>query len=132
MSYTRLNADDELAQRRSTFLPGLGRVTRVLIWSVLNACLLFAEQLAELCAPLLLLAGVVWWAIPRALAAVTLDGQAGDMLQMVRARFPHDIYLNGDYYSAGTLITDGIWLIAVVAVCRTLSAALASLLLDRR
>jgi hypothetical protein len=131
MSYTHLDLEDDVAERRIA-LPRLGRLGRVALWSILNAALLFVEQLAELFAPLLLLAGAIWWAIPRALAAITLDGQAADVLQMIRSRVPHDLYLNGDYYSAATLITDGIWLVAAVAVCRTLSAALASLLLDRR
>ena len=91
-----------------------------------------AEHLAELLAPLLLLGGAVWWAIPRASAAITLEGQANDLLQMVRNRVPHDVYIDGSYYSAGTLIWDGVLLIGVVAICRTLSTALTALLLDRR
>ncbi len=130
MSYSHLEAEDERA--RTAFLPQLGRFARLALWSVVNAALLFGEILAELLAPLLLLGGIVWWAIPRALAAITLDGPPGDLLQLVRSRVPHDIYLDGTYYSAGTLITDGLWMIAVVAVCRTVSTALTSLLLDRR
>ena len=130
MSYSHLEAEDERA--RTAFLPQLGRFARLVLWSVVNAALLFGEILAELLAPLLLLGGIVWWAIPRALAAITLDGPPGDLLQLVRSRVPHDIYLDGTYYSAATLITDGLWMIAVVAVCRTVSTALTSLLLDRR
>ena len=130
MSYTQLEAEDERA--RSAFLPQLGRYAQLAVWAVLNAALLFGEILAELLAPLLLLGGIVWWAVPRALAAITLDGPPGDVLQMVRSHVPHDIYLDGTYYSAGTLISDGLWLIAAVAICRTASTALASLLLDRR
>ncbi len=130
MSFTDYELHD--TRRRPLVLPMLGRFACVGIWSVLNVGLLFAETLAELLAPFLLIGGAIWWAIPRALAAITLDGPANDVLQMVRARVPHDIYLDGSYYSASSLITDGIWLIAVVAICRTLSTALAALLLDRR
>lgn len=130
MSYSHLEIEDEPA--RPAFLPQLGRYARLAVWSVLNAALLFGEILAELLAPVLLLAGIVWWAIPRALASITLEGPPGDVLQMVRSRVPHDIYLNGDYYSASTLITDGLWMIAVVAICRTASTAITTLLLDRR
>ncbi len=133
MSYTHANVDEtELDGRRATVLPGLGQVARVAIWSVLNAVLVFAEHLAELFAPLLLLAGAVWWAIPRGLGALTLEGQANDLLQTVRGHVPHEIYVDGSWYTAGTLIWDGIELIAVVAICRTLSTALTALLLDRR
>ena len=130
MSFSQFEIEHEPA--RTAFLPQLGRYARLAIWSVINPGLLFAEILGELLAPLLLLGGIVWWAIPRALAAITLEGPPADLLQMVRSRVPHDIYLNGDYYSAGTLISDGLWMIGLVAVCRTASIAITTLLLDRR
>ena len=130
MSYSQLEIEDEAA--RSEFLPQLGRYAKLAVWSVLNVGLLFGEQLGELMAPLLIVGGIIWWAIPRALAAITLDGPAADLLNLVRSRVPHDVYLDGSYYSAGTLITDGLWMIALVAVCRTASTALTTLLLDRR
>lgn len=133
MSYTRLNIDDDgLLERRSTWLPSARRLAYVAVWSVVNAGLLFAEHLAEFLAPLCLFAGAIWWAIPRILGAITIDGPAADILQLVRNRVPTEIYLDGTYYSAHTLIVDGIWLIAVVAVARTLSTAVTTLLLDRR
>ena len=133
MSYTRAEVDEpEYEDRRVFAIPDMNRVARVAIWSVANAVLVFCEHLAELFAPLLLLAGAVWWAIPRALEAITLDGQANDLLQIVRSHVPHDVYIDGSYYSAGTLIWDGVELIAVVAICRTLSVAVTTLLLDRR
>jgi hypothetical protein len=132
MSYTRLTIAEADLDERRVFLPALTQAARVAIWSVANAVLVFAEHLSELFAPFLLLGGVIWWAIPRGLAAITLDGPANDVLQMVRSRVPHDIYIDGSYYSAGTLIWDGIFLVAVVAICRTLSTAITTLLLDRR
>ena len=33
----------------------------IVVWAVINAAILFAEQLAELLAPFLLLAGAIWW-----------------------------------------------------------------------
>ncbi len=130
MSYSHLDFEDEPAE--STFLPQLGRYAKLAVWSVLNIGLLFGEQLGELMAPLFIVAGMIWWAIPRILGAITLDGPAADLLQMVRSRVPHDMYLSGSYYSASTLITDGLWMIALVAVCRTASTAITTLLLDRR
>lgn len=132
MSYTRLDAAEPAYARTPVFLPALGRLGRVVVWSVVNVGLLFAEQLAELLAPVLLFGGAVWWAVPKLLATITLEGQANDVLQMVRARVPTEMYLNGEYVSASILIHWGIWAVAVVAVCRTLSTALAALLLDRR
>ncbi len=132
MSYTRLDVDQAEYEERRVILPALGQVGRLAVWSVVNAILIFCEHLAELFAPLLLLAGAVWWAIPRALGAITLEGQANDLLQVVRGHVPHDVYIDGSYYSAGSLIWDGVLLIGVVAICRTLSTALTTLLLDRR
>jgi hypothetical protein len=130
MSYSHLNLEDEPSS--STVLPQLGLYARLGVWSVLNVALLFCEQLGELMAPLFMVGGIIWWAIPRLLGAITLDGQAGDVLQLVRTKIPHDLYLNGSYYSAGSLISDGLWMIALVAICRTGSTALTTLLLDRR
>ncbi len=133
MSYTRMDVDQaELDDRRPVLLPALGHVARVAVWSAINAVLIFAEHLAELFAPLLLLAGAVWWAVPHAMDSLKLDGQANDLLQIVRSHVPHEVYLDGSWYTAGTLVWDGVKLIAVVAICRTLSTALATLLLDRR
>ena len=132
MSYTRLDLDqDGLLDRRAWRLPPAGRLARVAVWSVINVALLFAEHVAEFLAPLCLLAGGLWWAIPRILSVITLEGPAADLLQIVRTRVPYGLYLDGSYYSAHVLIVDGLWLFAVVAVARTLSAASASLFLER-
>ena len=110
----------------------LMRAARVVVWAVINAALLFAEQVAELAAPFLFLAGTVWYAIPHALAAITLDGPANDMLHLVRSRVPHTILMGDTYVSASSLIYYAIICVAVVAICRTASTAITSLLLDRR
>lgn len=132
MSYTRLDAAEPVYGHEGSPLLRLGRLGRIALWSVANALLLFAEQLAEIAAPLCLLAGAVWYAIPKALAAITLDGPANDMLQVARAHVPVEFYLDGSTVSASVLISWGLWAIAVVAICRTLSTALANLLLDPR
>ncbi len=133
MSYTRLDLEDRSdAERRPVLLPTIARLAQVTVWSVINAVLVFGEHLAEFLAPLCLFAGAIWWTIPKGLDALTLEGPANDMLQLVRSRVPHQVYYDGSYYSAHVLIMDGIWLIGVVAICRTLSMALTALLLDRR
>ena len=130
MSYTRLDAP--VAGSREMLMLQLDRISRVVLWGILNAILLFAEHAAELAAPFLILGGVIWWAIPQALAAISLDGQANDVLQMVRARVPQELLLGGSWVSASSLITDGVLCIAVVAICRTVSQGLTTLMLDRR
>jgi hypothetical protein len=130
MSYSRVEGREDAEPQRMP-LSWLTRAAGVVVWAVINAAILFAEQLAELLAPLLLLAGAVWWAIPRGLDALKLDGPANDILQQVRAHVPSEIFVSGSYYSAHTLISDGLWCIAVVAICRTLSNLLTNLLLER-
>lgn len=131
MSYTRVDLQDDDLERPQ-LMPFMGRLARIGVWSILNVGLLFAETVSEFLAPICLLAGGLWWALPRILNAITLEGQAAELMTIVRSRVPHDIYLDGSYYSAGSLISYGLWLFGVVALCRTLSVALSSLLLDRR
>ena len=135
MSYTRLEArEDQSAARAPAGRLPLGWMARALsvtVWALINAALLFAEYLAELLAPILLFAGAVWWAIPKGLDALKLDGPANDILQQVRAHVATELFIGGDYYSAHTLIYDGLLCVAAVAICRTLSGLITNLLLDR-
>ena len=131
MSYSHLEIED--AEARPAFLPQLGRYARLALWSVLQRHPAVRRDPGRTAGAAAFTGGQSSGGrFPRRLGAITLDGQPGELLQMVRSRVPHDIYLNGDYYSAGTLISDGLWLVAVVAICRTASTALATLLLDRR
>ena len=130
MSYTRVEGHDEPETRREP-TGWLVKAGGIVVWAVINASILFAEQLAELLAPLLLLAGAAWWAVPKALDSLKLDGPANDILQQVRAHVPEELFLGGSYYTAHSLIYDGLWCIAVVAICRTLSNLLTNLLLER-
>ena len=132
MRTAHVDAVADQGASRAVWLRMAERFVRVAVWSIINAALMFAEHLAEMLAPLLLMAGAVWWLVPRALDAVSLDGQAEDVLQLVRAHVPHEVYFDGTTYTASGLIADALWLVAVVAICRTLSAALAFLLLDGR
>ncbi len=130
MSYTRVETRDDPQERRLP-LSWLTRALSVTVWAVINAALLFAEQLAELLAPLLLLAAAIWWAIPRGLEALKLDGPANDILQQVRAHVPLEIGVGGTYYTYHSLVYYGLMCVAVVAICRTLSSLLTNLLLER-
>lgn len=133
MSYTRVDATPiDFAPRRGTVLHNLERVSRIVLWAIGHVVLLFAEHAAELAAPFLILGGVIWWAVPQVFAAITLDGTANDILQTIRGRIPHELLLGSHLVSASSLITYGILCIAVVAICRTVTTALTSLMLDRR
>ena len=132
MSFTRLDAGDGArAGRRLPVLPLIGKFVSLVAWAAINVGLLFAEQLAELLAPVLLLAGAAWWAIPRGLDALKLEGPANDILLQVRGHVPLDAMVAGHELSASVLLNDGLLCIGVVAICRTLSNLLSRLLLER-
>jgi hypothetical protein len=130
VSYSRVESREGAETRRMP-LVWLTRAAGVVVWAVINTVILFAEQLAELLAPLLLLAGAIWWAVPKGLEALKLDGPANDILLQVRAHVPLEIAIGDSFYTAHTLIYDGLWCIAVVAICRTLSHLLTNMLLER-
>lgn len=110
----------------------MARTARVVLWAVLNVTFVFVELVAELLAPLLLMAGAGWWALPRVLSLIVLDGPANDVVRSVATRLPTEVLVAGSWVSATTLITDAFVLFAVVAVCRTLAALLTrALFIDR-
>lgn len=108
------------------------RVARLAAWAVLNPALVFAELLADLLAPLLLLAGASWWALLHVLRSVRLDGvpQAKEVLDLVVAQLPRSVMLEGTVLTPLGLLGDGLLLLAVVAVCRTLGGLIGRVLLD--
>ncbi len=102
-------------------------VVRLGVWSVLHALFYFLQQLAELLAPLLLVAGLGWWALPRVVGAVTAgtastDSQAHDILNSISGTIPSGLHLAGHWITPAGLIVDGLLLMAVAAVGATLSA----------
>lgn len=134
MSYVQRDIDEAGGRARhlSTVMGVAWLMGRTVVWAVINVALVFTEQVAELLAPLLLLAGAVWWALPRVLGLIVLDGQANDVLRGVTAKLPTEIMLAGHWLSAATLVTDAFLLFALVAVCRTLAALMTRMLFSDR
>ncbi len=134
MSYTQYESDEARVRYRGP-VAGKARVrraARMVLWAVLNVAFVFVELVAELLAPLLLLAGAAWWALPRVLSLIVLDGPANDVVRGIAARLPTEVLVAGSWVSATTLITDAFVLFAVVAVCRTLAALFTrALFIDR-
>ncbi len=100
---------------------------RLGLWSVLHFAFYFLQQLAELLAPLLLVAGIGWWALPKIVAAITVgasnaDPQARDLLNTISATIPAGVRLAGHWITPGGLILDGLLLMAIAAIGATLSA----------
>ena len=102
-------------------------LARLGLWSVLHAVFYFLQQLAELLAPLLLVAGLGWWALPRVVGAITTetgsaDSQAHDILNSISGTIPAGLHLAGHWITPGGLIVDGLLLMALAAIGATLSA----------
>lgn len=103
---------------------------RIGLWSVLHFVFYFLQQLAELLAPLLLVAGVGWWALPRIVGAITTqtaspgapDSQAHDILNTISGTIPSSVHIGTHWITAGGLITGGLLLMAIAAAGATLSA----------
>lgn len=102
------------------------RLVRTGIWSVCFFIFYFVQQLAELLAPLLLIAGVLWKALPAVVgslshAAASADPQARDAIGSVASAIPSHIVIAGHDLTAGGLIWDGILLMALAAAGATLA-----------
>lgn len=102
------------------------RLVRTGIWSACYFAFYFIQQLAELFAPLLLIAGVLWKVLPALVgalshAAVAADPQAKDAITNVAAAIPQHILVAGHDLTAGGLIWDGILLMGLAAAGATLA-----------
>lgn len=104
------------------------RVLQLGLWSVLHAVFYFLQQIAELLAPLLLVVGVGWWALPRVVGAMSggsianADPQAKDLLGSISGSIPAGLNLAGHWITPGSLIVDGLLLMALAAVGATVAA----------
>lgn len=131
--------DDHLAPRpsprtgRLTALDRLGATGRIALWGLAHFCFYLIQQIAELAAPVLLVLGAGWWALPHLLGmashgAASVDtpsadtGQVHDMLATASHAIPASLDLGGHVFTAGGLIFDGILLMALAAACSTLAA----------
>lgn len=101
-------------------------LVRTAIWSVCYFAFYFVQQIAELFAPLLLIAGVAWAALPALVgtlskSAASADPQARDAIANVASAIPHHLAIAGHDLTASGLIWDGIMLMALAAAGATLA-----------
>ena len=101
-----------------------------IVWIVTNIVLLFAEQVAELLAPILVLAGIIWWGLPRIFEVITLDGPSSELLYQICQRVPSEVLVRGNVYRAESLIIGGLCCLVLVATSRTLTTMWAKLLVN--
>lgn len=108
-------------------LAAMLRAIRLVLWSIVHFAFYFLQQVAELLAPLLLAAGLGWWALPRIMDAITThattaDQQARDILNTISGTIPRGLMLDGHWITPAVLILYGLLLMAVAALGATLSA----------
>ncbi|TLU73463.1 hypothetical protein [Lichenicoccus roseus] len=106
------------------------RAIRLMLWSIVHFVFYFMQQVAELLAPLLLVLGLGWWALPRLVDAITTheataDQQARDILNSISGTIPHTLVLAGHSLTPTGLIFDGLLLMALAALGATISAVAA-------
>lgn len=116
-----------LSFQSATQAPSIGlKLARAGLWSVCYFAFYFIQQLAELFAPLLLIAGVAWKALPVLVGAVShvsgsADPQARDAIANVASAIPDHLILAGHTLTPGGMIWDGILLMALAAAGATLA-----------
>jgi hypothetical protein len=98
------------------------RLAKMVVRGLALFAFCFVEILAELLAPVVLIGGIGWAALPGLLSMATPEGQARELLNNIVQAVPREIHLGHMALTPTALIVDGLLLIAVVALCRTLQS----------
>ena len=111
----------------TTGRPAWVNTVRIAVWSVCYFAFYFVQQVAELLAPLLLIVGIGWSALPHLMGIVSssseaADPQAHDVIVRVSHAIPDHLNIGGHLLTPSSLIFDGRALMAAAALCATLSA----------
>jgi hypothetical protein len=118
-----LAADADAAARRDRLDAAVQRGARIAFWAILQFAVSFAEQVAEVLAPLLFVAGLGWAAVLRVAAGLSFDSYPA--LQGMVVKLPNALTVGDWWLTPGGLIEDGLLLMALVAACRTATAIIA-------
>lgn len=102
-------------------------LVRTAIWAVVYFAFYFGQQIAELLAPVCLIAGLGWAVLPHLIQAITTsastaDPQARDVMNHITGSIPQQLVLSGHLLTPSSLIFDGFLLMALAAIGATLSA----------
>lgn len=79
----------------------------------------FVEIIAELLAPIVLVFGIGWAMLPNIVSVAGTEGQAKDFIATMAQAIPRDMHFGRTVITPMSLIIDGVLLVAVVALCRT-------------
>ncbi|MDI2090600.1 hypothetical protein [Commensalibacter oyaizuii] len=112
--------------KRNTPFP---KMILTIIWAVFHFVFYFLQQVAEIFAPILLIMGIIWKIIPNLVQTAThmvdsADPQIRDMVGRGTELIPTSLTVAGHTISASSLIFDGFLLLALTALCATITAFL--------
>ncbi|GAN87586.1 hypothetical protein LU298_00915 [Komagataeibacter intermedius] len=101
------------------------RIVRVAVWSVFYFLFYLVQQVSELVAPLVLILGIGWSALPHVIGIVNgaagNDPQTRDMIAHVAHSIPDHLEVGSHLLTPSSLVFDGLLLMAAAALCATLS-----------
>ncbi len=122
MSYELEEQDDWQAALNHPATVTALRFSKLVVQGVIIFAVGFVEIVAEVLAPIVLISGIAWSFVPGLLAGVGPEGPARDAINTVVQSVPKEIHLGHSVITPGSLILDGVMLIALVALCRTILA----------
>lgn len=122
MSYDVQDPDDWRLVLAHPGMVAALRLIKLVVRGVVFFAFSFIEIIAEVLAPILLLCGIVWSVLPNILSMAPADGQARDMINTVVQAIPQELHVGRTIITPSALILDGLLLIALVALCRTIQA----------
>ena len=126
MSYERENLNDWRAALNHPARAAALRIGRAVARGLVLFGFCFVEIIAELLAPVVLIGGIAWSALPSLLSLASTEGQTHDLLNNVMQAVPRELHLGHTVVTPTGLIVDGLLLIGVVALCRTLQTIVAT------
>ncbi len=103
-------------------LAAITHATRMVARGLVLFAFSFVEIIAELLAPIVLVFGVGWAMLPGIVSFAGPEGQARDFVTSVVQAIPREIHLGRTVVTPTSLIVEGVLLVALVALCRTVQA----------
>ncbi len=122
MSYELEEQDDWQAALNHPATVTALRISKRVVQGLVMFAVGFVEIVAEVLAPIVLISGIAWSFLPGLLSGVGPEGPARDAINSVVQAVPREIHFGHSVITPGSLIFDGIMLIALVALCRTILA----------
>ncbi len=95
------------------------RATKMVVRGLVLFAFSFIEIVAELLAPIVLVFGIGWAMLPGIVSIAGPEGQAKDFVAGMVQAIPREIHLGRTTVTPASLIVEGVLLVAVVALCRT-------------